>query len=116
MKNYKYLGATISAIGIFTGLLLFYLLSGDYMTVIHGKHASGRPDEAIAVIITYSMLGWLGISASALWGAALYGFLKEENGLGFWGFCRPRSRCWLAFFLQFPPRALIYPPQLCRFF
>jgi hypothetical protein len=79
MKNYKYLGAVISIIGIFTGLALFYLLSTSYMPVIDGKHAGGRPDEAIAVIITYSMLGWFGISAAGIWGAALYGYLKEEK-------------------------------------
>ncbi len=79
MKNYKYLGAAISVIGIFVGLMLFYFLSDSYMTVVHGKNAGGRPDEAIAVIITYSMLGWLGISAAGIWGAALYGYLKEEK-------------------------------------
>jgi len=79
MKNYKYFGAVISAIGILVGLMLFYFLSDSYMTVVNGKHAGGRPDEAIAVIITYSMLGWFGISAAGIWGAALYGYLKEEK-------------------------------------
>jgi len=109
MKNYKYLGATISAIGIFTGLLLFYLLSGDYMTVIHGKHASGRPDEAIAVIITYSMLGWLGISASALWGAALYGFLKEEKWAWILGVLSASLQMLAGFFPTIPAKSIDLP-------
>ena len=111
MKNYKYLGALISVIGIFTGLLLFYLLSGSYMTVIDGKHAGGRPDEAIAVIITYSMLGWFGISASALWGAALYGFLKEEKWAWILGVLSASLQMLAGFFPTIPAKSIDLPAE-----
>ncbi len=109
MKNYKYLGAVISAIGIFTGLLLFYLLSGDYMTVIHGKHAGGRPDEALAVAITYSMLGWFGISASALWGATMYGFLKDEKWAWILGVLAASLQMLAGFFPTIPAKSIDLP-------
>jgi len=56
MKNNKWFGIAVSIAGFFAGLLLFYYLSEIFMTVVNGKNAGGRPDEALAVIITHSML------------------------------------------------------------
>ena len=66
MNNNKWLGIAVSIAGFLTGMVLFYYLSETMLTVMHGKDADGRPDETLAVFVTYSMLGWLGISASAL--------------------------------------------------
>ena len=109
MKNNKWLGIAISIVGIFTGLLLFYYLSQEYMTVVHGKNAQGRPDEALAVIVTYSMLGWIGISASALWGAVLYGFANNKNWAWFWGVLAASLQMLAGFFPTIPAKSIDLP-------
>ena len=115
-KNYR-LGAFLAVIGFFTGLLLFYYLSDTYMTVVNGKNAGGRPDEALAVIITYSMLGWLGISASAIWGAVLYGFLKNEKWAWFVGTMAAALQMLAGFFPSIPAKSIDLPaPTLTVFF
>lgn len=85
MKNNTKLGAALAVIGILTGLLLFYLLANQYNLVIDAKVVAGRNDEATSVRITYAVLGWIGITAAAIWAAVLYGFLNEEKWAWFWG-------------------------------
>ncbi len=117
MKNSKQLSILISIVGIFTGLMLFYFLSDSYMTVVHGKNAGGRPDEALAVIITYSMLGWLGISASGLWGASLYGFLKDEKWAWITGTIAASLQMLGGFFPAIPAKSIDLPaPTLPVFY
>lgn len=115
-KNYR-LGALLAVIGFFAGLLLFYHLSDTYMNVINVKNADGRPDEALAVIITYSMLGWFGISASAIWGAVFYGFLKNENWAWFVGTMAAALQMLAGFFPAIPAKSVDLPaPTLTVFF
>jgi len=114
--NYR-LGAWLSVIGFFTGLLLFYYLSDSYMTVVNGKNAGGRPDEALAVIITYSMLGWFGISASGIWGAVFYGFLKNEKWAWYVGAMAAALQMLAGFFPAIPAKSIDLPaPTLTVFF
>ena len=67
MKNNKTLGIVLSIVGIFTGLLLLFLLADIYQANIDGKIAGERPDEAITVQIVFALLSWIGVSAGALW-------------------------------------------------
>lgn len=85
MKGNTKLGIILSIVGLLTGFLVLYLLAGSYMPVVDGKILDGRPDEAITVRITYALLGWVGMSAGALWGVVLFGFLNKKDwawGLG----------------------------------
>lgn len=109
MKNKKRLGIALSFIGILTGLLLFYLLAENYMTVVEGKIAGGRPDEAIAVEITHSMLGALGIAASALWAAVLYGFSKMKDWSWQWGSMAASLQILAGFFPVIPAKSIDLP-------
>jgi hypothetical protein len=85
MKNNSKLGAILAIVGILTGLLIFYLLANQYNLVIDAKTASGQLDEATSVTITYAVLGWIGITAGAIWAAVLYSFLNMEKWDWFWG-------------------------------
>ena len=117
MKSNYRLGVWLSVIGFFTGLLLFYYLSDSYMTVINGKNAGGRPDEALAVIITYSMLGWFGISASGIWGAVFYGFLKKEKWAWYIGTMAAALQMLAGFFPSIPAKSIDLPaPTLTVFY
>ncbi len=114
--NYRH-GIILSIIGFFTGLLLFYLLSENYMIVVHGKIAGGRPDEALAVKITYSMLGWLGVSASSMWIAVLYGFVKKENWAWYVGTMAAALQMLAGFFPSIPAKSIHLPaPTLTVFY
>ena len=84
MKGNYRLGAALAVLGIFAALLYFYLMADIYVLNIEGKIADGRPDEANAVMITFAMLGWLGVGAGAVWGAVLYGFLNRLPWAWFW--------------------------------
>ena len=112
MKSIKHnhkLGAVLAVVGIFAGLLLFYLLADIYMTNILGKIADGRPDEAVAVQITFAMLGWLGIGAGALWVAVLYGFLYKEEWAWLWGVIAASLQMLAGFFPMIPPSSIGLP-------
>ncbi len=109
MKDKSTLGVVLSLIGIFAGLLLFYYLADTYMTVVNGKIASGRPDEANAVKITYSMLGWLGITASAIWGTVLFGFVKKQDWAWFWGILAASLQMLAGFFPTIPAKSIHLP-------
>lgn len=61
MKNNHKTGILLSLLGIFSGLLLFYLLASQYNLLISVKTAAGRIDEATSVQITYAVLGWFGL-------------------------------------------------------
>lgn len=109
MKNNYKLGAILSVVGLFAGLLLFYLLADIYMVNINGKIADGRPDESNAVMITFAMLGWLGISAGALWGAVLYGFIHKQPWAWFWGTVAATVQMLAGFFPMIPPSSIGLP-------
>ncbi len=109
MKANKKLGIALAILGLFTGLLAFYLLSDIYNPVIEGKMAGGRPDEAITVKIVFALLGWLGISAGALWGVVLYGFVKEQDWAWFWGVVAATIHLLVGFFPIIPPASIGMP-------
>jgi hypothetical protein len=111
MEKRSYLGIIISVIGIFVGLLLFYLLAENYMLVVNGKITAipPRPDEALAVKITYSMLGWLGIGASGLWSAVLYGFINKEEWSWRYGKIAAALQMLAGFFPTIPAKSIHLP-------
>jgi len=109
MKNKDTLGVVLAIVGFFAGLLLFYYLADTYMTVVNGKITTGRPDEANAVKITYSMLGWLGIAASALWATVLYGFIKKMEWAWFWGVLAAALQMLAGFFPTIPAKSIHLP-------
>lgn len=109
MKNNHKLGAGLALLGIFAGLLLFYLLADIYILNIEGKIADGRPDEANAVMISFAMLGWLGIGAGALWGAVFYGFVNKQPWAWFWGTVAATAQMLAGFFPMIPPASIGLP-------
>lgn len=112
----SYIGIALSVLGIFAGLLLFYLLSQNYMEVVTEKTVMGRPDEAVAVEVTHSMLGALGLIASALWGAVLYGFVTKQNWSWLWGTVAAALQLLAGFFPTIPAKSIDYPAATMPFF
>lgn len=102
MKGNIKLGAVLAAVGIVTGLLIFYLLASQYNLLIAVKTAAGRTDEATSVTITYAVLGWFGIAAGAIWAAVLYGFLRGEKWAWFWGAVAATIQLLVGFFPMIP--------------
>lgn len=109
MKGNHKLGAALAVLGLFTGLLTFYLLASIYMPNIEGKITDGRPDEAVTVQIVFAMLGWLGVSAGALWGAVLYGFVTRQEWAWFWGTVAATLQMLAGFFPIIPPASIGLP-------
>ncbi len=102
MKGNHKLGAALAVLGILTGLLIFYLLAQQYNLVIEAKVVDGRTDEATSVRITYAVLGWIGITAGAVWAAVLYGFLNKEKWAWFWGAVAATIQLLAGFFPMIP--------------
>jgi hypothetical protein len=109
MKNNNKLGAALAVAGILTGLLLLYLLSSIYMPTITGKELEGRPDEGITVRIVFALLGWVGISAGALWVMVLYGFLQNKDWAWIWGTLAAMGQIVAGFFPIIPPASIGLP-------
>jgi hypothetical protein len=102
MKDNNKLGAFLAAIGILIGLLFFYLIASQYNLLISTLTNSGRADEATSVTITYAVLGWLGITAGAIWAAVLYGFTHNEKWSWFWGTVAATIQLLVGFFPMIP--------------
>lgn len=102
MKDNHKLGIVLAVLGILTGLLTFYLLAYQYNLLINVKTAAGRTDEAASVRITYAVLGWIGISAGAIWAAVLYGFFQKEKWAWFWGTVAATIQLLVGFFPAVP--------------
>jgi len=102
MKNNYKLGVFLAVIGILTGAIVFFLLAAQYNLVIDVKVVTGRTDEATAVRITYAVLGWVGITAGAVWGVVLYGFLNREKWAWFWGAAAATVQLLVGFFPMIP--------------
>lgn len=100
-KNHRF-GAILAVVGILTGLLTFYLLADQYNLLINSKTAAGRIDEATSVRITYAVLGWIGITAGAIWATVLYGFLNKEKWSWFWGAVAATIQLLVGFFPAIP--------------
>src|SRR5574338_731127 len=102
MKNNYKLGTALAILGILVGLLTFYLLAQQYNMVISSKVMDGRTDEATSVTITYAVLGWIGITAGAIWAAVLYGFVHKEKWAWFWGAVAATIQLLVGFFPAIP--------------
>ncbi len=102
MKNNTKIGVVLALIGILTSLLFFYLIAGQYNLVIDNKQAAGRFDEATSVTLTYAVLGWIGISAGAIWAAVCYGFVHKEKWAWFWGAVAATIQLLAGFFPMIP--------------
>ena len=109
MKDNRNLGIALAILGILTGLLTFYLMADIYNPTIEGKLADGRPDEAVTVRIVFALLGWLGISAGAAWGAVLYGFIHKQDWAWFWGAVAATVQILAGFFPIIPPSSIGMP-------
>ncbi|MFM8320506.1 MAG: hypothetical protein ACKOC5_06280 [Chloroflexota bacterium] len=102
MKHNRSLGIILAILGILIGLLTFYLLADQYNLLINVKVADGRADEAASVRLTYALLGWLGITAGALWAAVLYGFAIRKPWAWFWGAVAATVQLLVGFFPMIP--------------
>jgi hypothetical protein len=117
MKNNSKLGAILAVVGIFTSLLLFYQLASIYNPTMEGKILEGRPDEAITVQIVFALLGWIGMTGGAIWGAVLYGFLNKKSWAWFWGTVAATLQILSGFFPMIPPASIGLPtPTVWVFF
>jgi hypothetical protein len=74
----------------------------QYNLLIDSKTLAGRADEAASVQITYAVLGWIGISAGAIWIVVLYGFLNNEKWAWFWGAVAATIQLLVGFFPAIP--------------
>jgi len=106
MKGNHKLGAILAVLGILTGFLVLILLASTYMPVVNGKILDGRPDEAITVRITYALLGWVGMSAGALWVPVLYGFLTKKEWAWGWGVAAATAQILAGFFPMIPAASI----------
>ncbi|MGB2895088.1 MAG: hypothetical protein WBB65_02845 [Anaerolineales bacterium] len=109
MKGNHKLGRTLAILGILTGLLLLYLLASIYMPTVEGKILDGRPDEAITVRIVFALLGWVGMSAGALWVVVLYGFQNNKEWAWGWGSVAAMAQIVAGFFPMIPPASIGMP-------
>ena len=102
MKSNHRLGLALAVLGVITGLLTFYLIAQQYNLLIDSKTLAGRTDEAASVRITYAVLGWIGISAGAIWAAVFYGFLHREKWAWLWGTVAATIQLLVGFFPAIP--------------
>mgnify|MGYP001108079423 CR=1 FL=1 len=109
MKNNHKFGAVLAGIGIMLGLLVLFLMASIYQPNIDGKLDGDRPDEAITVRIVFALLGWLGVSAGALWVMVLYGFITNARWAWFWGTVAATIQILAGFFPIIPPSSIGLP-------
>ncbi len=109
-------GIILSVIGILAGLYLFYLLATTIMHVAEVKAAGNRADEALAVLITFSMLSWLGLAASAIWAAMIYGFAKGKSWAGYYSILAASILLLASYFPIIPPMSVDLPAPAMRVF
>jgi hypothetical protein len=109
MKNNHKLGAVLAIVGIITGLLILFIMASIYNPTMEAKTLEGRPDEAITVQIVFAMLGWLGVSAGAIWGMVLFGFINKQNWAWFWGTVAATIQILAGFFPIIPPASVGLP-------
>jgi hypothetical protein len=106
--NYK-LGTALAIIGILTTVLLIILLASIYMPTVEGKIIDERPDEAITVRIVFALLGWVGMTAGALWVVVLYGFLNKKEWAWGLGTVAAMVHIVAGFFPMIPPASIGMP-------
>lgn len=106
--NYK-LGTALAIIGILTTVLLIILLASIYMPTVEGKIIDERPDEAITVRIVFALLGWVGMTAGALWVVVLYGFQNKKEWAWGLGTIAAMVQIVAGFFPMIPPASIGMP-------
>ncbi|OJX43842.1 MAG: hypothetical protein BGO78_02440 [Chloroflexi bacterium 44-23] len=111
MKNNTKLGAILAIVGILSGLLFFYLIAAQYNPIIDAHVAAGRSDEGTSVSITFAFLGWIGITAGAIWAMVLYGFLRKEKWAWLWGTVAATIQLLAGFFPMIPAADADQPPS-----
>jgi len=111
MKNNTKFGAILAVVGVLTGLLFFYLIAAQYNPIIEAHANIGRTDEATSVSITFAVLGWLGITAGAIWAAVFYGFLNKQKWAWFWGTVAATIQLLAGFFPMIPAMDGDLPPS-----
>ncbi len=111
MKNNTKLGAVLAVLGILTGLLFFYLIAAQYNPIIDAHVMAGRSDEGTSVSITFAFLGWIGITAGAIWAVSLYGFLHKEKWAWLWGTVAATIQLLAGFFPMIPAMDGDLPPS-----
>jgi len=109
LKNNHKLGIGLSVVGILTGMLVLFIMASIYNVNIEGKLAGERPDEAITVQIVFALLGWIGVSAGALWVAVLYGFVNKADWAWFLGTVAAIMQILAGFFPIIPPSSIGLP-------
>jgi hypothetical protein len=109
LKDNHKLGIALSVIGILTGLLVLFIMASIYDPNIQGKLDGARPDEAITVQIVFALLGWVGVSAGALWVAVLYGFVNKANWAWFLGTVAATIQILSGFFPMIPAASIGLP-------
>lgn len=108
-KNNHKIGIGLSVVGILTGMLVLFIMASIYNVNIEGKLAGARPDEAITVQIVFALLGWIGVSAGALWVAVLYGFVNKADWAWFLGTIAAIMQILAGFFPMIPPSSIGLP-------
>ena len=106
MKGNFKLGTTLAIVGILTTVLLIILLASIYMPTVDGKILDERPDEAITVRIVFALLGWVGMTAGALWIVVLYGFQNNKGWAWGWGSVAAMAQIVAGFFPIIPPASI----------
>ncbi len=76
--NHK-LGAVLAIIGVITGMIGFFVFVQIYNPLITTMVNLNLAHEGESVRYTFAILGYLTITAGALWTLALYGFLTKER-------------------------------------
>jgi len=107
MEKKNTLGVILSFTGIVNGLLLLFWIAAIYSPVVSTKIAQGHGYEAITVRIVFAVLGWMALSAGALWAAVLYGFVKGKDWAWFWGIVAATFQILPGFF-PFIPAASVH--------
>jgi len=105
-KNNEKLGAALSFVGILLGFLALYMIAVTYIPIVEGKILDGRPDEAITVRIVHALMGWIGMTGSAIWAVVLYGFLNKKEWAWSFGVVAGTLQLLSGFFPMIPPASI----------
>jgi hypothetical protein len=116
MKDNFKLGVALAVIGVIVGLVAFYQFATIYNPMIKVELDAGRPDEAFVVRYVFPILGYLAISAGALWMLALYGFIIQEKWAWMLGLIGSTFSLLAGFFPMIPAMSRDAPPVTAAVF
>jgi|LGOV01.1.fsa_nt_gb hypothetical protein len=109
LKNNHKLGAALAVVGILIGFLVLYQIAVTYIPIVEGKILEGRPDEALTVRIVHALMGWIGMTGSAIWAVALFGFLNKKDWAWSLGVIAGTLQLLAGFFPMIPPASIGMP-------